>query len=122
MQKWHRTSPICLSGKSMRSSADSAKQQHWQNRLALIWCRCMATGCAAASVQPSLTIVPTNTAAAQKTAHVLRWKQFRQSMRRFRECPLIISWLSGRKNRITGMLALWKKNCLFSCRCWNGQV
>jgi Ca2+-transporting ATPase len=86
----------------MKSSVDSAKQQHWQNRLALIWCRCMATGCAAASVQPSLTIVPTNTAAAQKTAHVLRWKQFRQSMQRFRECPLIISWPSGRKNRITG--------------------
>ena len=36
--------------------------------------------------------------------------------------PIDISWPSGRKNRITGMLALWKKNCLFSCRCWNGQV
>ncbi len=105
MQKWHRTLLICLSGRSMRSSADSAKQQHWQNRLALIWYRCMATGCAAASVQPSSIIGPTNTAAVQKTALVLRWKRSRLSMRRFRGCPLITSWPSGRK---TALRECWR--------------
>ncbi len=44
----------------------------WQSRRALTWCRCTATGCAAASLPPSSTTAPMNTAAVPSARPLCR--------------------------------------------------
>ena len=94
----------------------------WPDRRASTWCRCTATGCAAASARPSSITAPMNTAAAPRTAPALPWKRSRPSMPPCRNFPLTTSWPSGRKTRTLAMPVWWKKNYRCSFRCWSRRV
>ena len=108
--------------RSIRSSRALARLLCWQSRRALTWCRCTATGCAAASLPPSSTTAPMNTAAVPSAAPALPWKLSRQCTPLCPAWPLTTSWLSGRRTPITATPVWWRRNWPCSCPCWCRQA